>query len=115
MDIQIKETGITVTDLEIRAGNSAKASNIHAEFLAKATDPLKSIRARIYKSDAATTFLFNETYSDDFAAGNVKEYTFQEHLKVENAAPGIYTLEIRVNDNKGAYIVLKEDLTIIAE
>ena len=115
MDIQLMETGITVTDLELGSNNSAKASDIHTEFLAKGTDPLKSIRVRIYKPDATTTYFFNETYSDDFAAGNVKEYTFHKHLKAENAAPGEYTLEIRVNDSKGAYIVLKEELTIIAE
>lgn len=115
MDIQIKEIGITVTDLEIGTDNSAKASNIHTEFLVKGTNPLKSIRVRVYKPDTATTYFFNETYTEDFTAENIREYTFHKHLKAENAAPGEYTLEIRVNDNKGAYIVLKEDLTIIAE
>lgn len=54
------ETGITVTDLELGSNNSAKASDIHTEFLAKGTDPLKSIRVRIYKPDATTTYFLTK-------------------------------------------------------
>jgi 5-hydroxyisourate hydrolase-like protein (transthyretin family) len=115
MDIQIKETGITISDLEIGEDGSAKASNIHTEFVVEATDPLQSIRVRVYKANATTTFFVNETFTEDFNAGNVKEYTFHMHLKAENATPGEYVMEILVNDNKGAYILLMEQLTIVAE
>lgn len=115
LEIEIKESGIGVTDIEIGNNNSAKASNIHAEFITKATDPLKSIRIRIYKADTPTTYVFNETYSDEFAAGNVKEYTFHKHLKATGAAAGEYVFEIRVNDTKDASKTIKDKLMITAE
>jgi hypothetical protein len=115
MNIEIKETGISVSNLEIGSENSSKASNIHTEFLVKTTDPITSIRARIYKANAPTTYFFNETYSEPFSAGDVKEYTFHKHLKAEGAEAGDYIIEFRVSDNKGAYTVIKDRLTIITE
>ena len=112
MDIEIKETGIAISGLEIGANNSAVASNIHTEFKVNATDPLTSIRVRIYKVETPTTYVFNETYTDEFVAGNVKEYTFHEHLKATGATAGEYVIEIRINDVKGANKTIKEKLSI---
>lgn len=112
MDIEIKETGIAISGLEIGSDNSAVASNIHTEFKVNATDPLTSIRVRIYKAATPTTYVFNETYSDEFATGDVKEYTFHKHLKATGAAAGEYVIEIRINDAKGANKTIKEKLTI---
>lgn len=112
MDIEIKETGITLSGLEIGNNNSAVASNIHTEFKVNATDPLKSIRVRIYKAETPTTYVLNETYVDEFTAGNVKEYNFHKHLKATGAAVGDYVIEIRINDAKGANKTIKEKLTI---
>ena len=112
MDIEIKETGIALSGLEIGYNNSAGASNIHTEFKVNATDPLKSIRVRIYKAETPTTYVFNETYADEFATGNVKEYTFHKHLKATDAAAGEYVIEMRINDAKGANKTIKEKLTI---
>lgn len=112
MDIEIKETGIAISGLEIGSNNSAVASNIHTEFKVNATDPLTSIRVRIYKAATPTTYVFNETYSDEFATGDVKEYTFHKHLKATGATVGEYVIEIRTNDAKGANKTIKEKLTI---
>ncbi len=115
MDVRIKETGITVSALEIGDNNSAVASNIHTEFKVNATDPLASIRVRIYKASAPATYFYNNTLTEEFAAGNVKEYTFHKHLVATDAPAGEYILEIRINDAKGANNTLKEKLTIKAE
>jgi hypothetical protein len=106
MDIEIKETGITVSDLDI--GNET-------EFKVTATDPLKSILVRIYKADApAGTYSYTDTFTDDFASGDVKEYTFHKHLDATatGTAAGEYVIEIRISDNKGAYKTIKDTLTI---
>lgn len=118
MEIMIKETGIEVSDLKIGADGSAMASNIHTEFKVTATDPLKSIRVRVYKADATTAYFVDKTFEEAFADGTVKEHTFLEDLAFledSDAAPGEYVMEIRVNDNKGAYKLLKERLTIVEE
>lgn len=112
MDIEIKETGIAVSDLEIGNNNSAAASNIHTEFKVNATDPLTSIRVRVYKAETPTTYVFNETYTDAFAAGDVKEYTFHEHLDATGTTAGEYVIEIRISDAKGAYKTIKDQLTV---
>lgn len=112
MDIEIKETGIAISGLEIGSNNSAVASNIHTEFKVNTADPLKSIRVRIYKSETPTTYALNETYTDEFTTGNIKEYTFHKHLKAIGATAGVYVIEIRINDAKGANKTIKEKLTI---
>jgi uncharacterized membrane protein len=114
IEVEIKETGIAVTDIEIGDNNSANASNIHTEFKVTAADPLKSIRLRIYKAETPTVYVFNETYTDDFAAGEVKSYTFHKHLNASSATPaaGNYVIEIRITDSKGAYKTIKDVLNI---
>lgn len=112
MDIEVKETGISISGLEIGSNNSAVASNIHTEFKVNDTDPLKSIRVRIYKTETPTTYVLNETYTDEFVTGDIKEYTFHKHLKATGAAIGEYIIEIRINDAKGANKTIKEKLTI---
>ena len=112
MDIEIKETGIAVSGLEIGNNNSAAASNIHTEFKVNATDPLKSVRVRVYKAETPTTYVFDKTYTDDFTAGDKKEYTFHEHLNATGTAAGEYVIEIRISDTKGAYKTIKDKLTI---
>lgn len=112
MDIGIKETGIAVSGLEIGNNNSAVASNIHTEFKVDATDAIKSIRVRIYKEATPATYALNETYTDEFTAGDVKEYIFHKHLKATDAVAGEYIMEIRINDAKGANKTIKEKLTI---
>lgn len=112
MDIEVKETGINISGLEIGNSNSTVASNIHTEFKVNTTDPLKSIRIRVYKAETPATYALNETYTDEFAAGSVKEYTFHKHLKAAGATAGEYILEIRINDAKGANKTIKEKLTI---
>lgn len=115
MDIEVKETGIAISGLEIGSNNSAVASNIHTEFKVNATHPLKSIRVRVYKAETPTTYVLNETYVDEFATGDVKEYTFHKHLKATGAAVGEYIIEIRINDAKGANKTIKDKLTITGE
>lgn len=115
LDIEIKETGIAISGLEIGSNNSAVASNIHTEFKVNASDPLTSIRVRIYKAETPTTYVLNETYTDKFTSGNVKEYTFHKHSKATDAAAGEYVIEIRINDAKGANKAIKEKLTITGE
>lgn len=112
MDIEIKETGISISGLEIGDNNSAVASNIHTEFNVNATDPIKSIRVRIYKAATPTTYILNETYTDEFTTGDVKEYLFHKHLKSTEATVGDYIIEIRINDSKGANKTIKEKLSI---
>ena len=112
MEIEIKETGIAVSGLEIGNNNSAAASNIHTEFKVNATDPLTSVRVRVYKAETPTTYVFNETYTDAFAAGDVKEYTFHKHLNATGTAAGEYVIEIRISDTKGAYKTIKDKLII---
>lgn len=112
LNIEIKETGISVSDMEIGSNNSATASNVHTEFKVNATDPITSIRVRIYKADAPATYFYNNTFTDEFAAGNVKEYTFHKHLAATNATAGEYIIEIRINDAKGSNKTIKEKLTI---
>jgi hypothetical protein len=112
MEIEIKETGIKISNLEIGSSNSAAASNIHTEFDVSATDALKAIRIRIYKAETPAAYVFNETFTSDFEAGNVKAYNFHKHLDATGAAAGKYVIEIIASDSKGAYIVLKEQLTI---
>lgn len=112
LDVEVKETGIAVSDMEIGTNNSAVASNVHTEFKANTTDPMTSIRVRIYKADAPATYFYNNTFTDEFAAGNVKEYTFHKHLVATNASAGEYVIEIRINDAKGASKTIKEKLTI---
>lgn len=114
MDVEIKGSGIEVSGLEIGENNSAVASNIHAEFVVKATDPLTSIRIRIYKADAPTTYYYNNTFSS-LGEGEVKEYTFHQHLAAKDAKAGAYIIEIRVNDSKGANKTIKQNLTITGE
>jgi hypothetical protein len=114
LEISVRETGIRLADIEIGHDNSALASNIHTEFKVTATDPLASIRVCIYKAEAPADYFFDETFPDDFASGDVKEYTFHKHLSAPKAVPGEYILEIRVNDTKGAYLVVKENVSITA-
>lgn len=112
LDIAVKEAGITVSDLEIGSNNSATASNIHTEFKVNTLDPISSIRVRIYKASAPATYFYNNTFSDDFVSGDVKEFIFHKHLAATGAAVGEYLIEIRTNDNKGAYKTIKEKLII---
>ncbi len=112
MDVEIRETGIIISDVEIGTNNSAIASNVHTELKVIATDPLASIRVRIYKANASTTYFYNTTFTEEFAAGNVKEYTLHKHLVATGATAGEYIIEIRVNDAKGANKTIKEKLTI---
>jgi hypothetical protein len=112
MDIEIKETGIAISALEIGNNNSAIASNIHTEFNVNAADPLKSIRIRIYKPETPAIYVLNETYTDEFATGDVKEYIFHKHMKATGATAGEYVIEIRINDTKGASKTVKDKLTI---
>jgi hypothetical protein len=98
--------------LEIGHENEATAANIHTEFIVTATDPLKSIRVRIYKAETPGTYSYDNTFTDDFASGNVKEYTFHKHLDATGTAVGEYVMEIRIDDNKGAYKTIKDKLTI---
>ena len=115
MDIEIQETGIVVSDLKIGDNHAAEASDIHTGFSVNATDPISFIRIRIYQADTPSVYFYNHTFSDEFAAGDVKEYTFRQHLDAAGATPGEYVAELRVNDRKGAYLVLKELVTIVAE
>lgn len=113
MDIEIKETGISISDKQIGDNNSAVASDIHTEFKVNAIDPIKSIRIRIYKAATPSVYVLNETYADEFADGNIKDYTFHKHLKATEATAGEYVIEIRINDAKGANKTIKEKLIII--
>jgi hypothetical protein len=112
MEVEIKETGITVSDLKVGQDNESEASDIHTEFKVTATDPLTSIRVRIYKADAPSTYYYDQTFSEDFASGDVKEYTFHKHPDATGANAGEYVIQIRINDKKGAYKAVTDKLII---
>jgi hypothetical protein len=112
LDVEIKETGIAISDLEIGDENEASASNIHAEFKVTTTSPLKSIRTRIYKAESPSVYLYNNTFTDEFTSNDMKEYTFHKHLAAPDATAGDYIIEFRINDNRGAYKDIKDKLII---
>lgn len=112
LHVELKEAGIEVSDLEIGHDNIASADNIHTEFKVVAADPLTSIRVRVYQADAPTVYFVNETLTDDFASGSVKEYTYHKHLKAMDATPGEYLVNIRINDSKGASKTIIQKITL---
>lgn len=114
LDIQIRETGINVTGLEIGSNNTAPANNVHTEFSVSGDTGLKSIRVRVYKEATPGEILWQETYTENLGNEEVKQYTFHKHLNLSGkVAVGDYIMEIRINDKKDASVTLKEAFKII--
>lgn len=115
--VQFKKSGVDLSDVEIGTDHSAPASAIPARFKIKADDDLHSVRLRIYKESSPADYFYNNTLTEEFSKGGLKEYAFDKKLEAKDdkgnfATAGEYTLEIRVEYAKGANKIFKEKLNI---
>ena len=115
--VQFKKSVVELLGVEIGTDRSALASDILTKFNVKAQDDLHSIRMRIYKESAPTDYFYNNTLTEEFSKGGLKEYTFSKKLEAKDgsgnyAAAGEYILEIRVEYAQGANKIFNEKFNI---
>ena len=112
LDIEIQETGIEVTNVNIGDRNESVSFNIHTDFKVKSTDPIVSIRIRVYHEDDPIIHFVDNTYSDGFRAEDTRDFMFHTHLDATGVTIDKYIFEIKITDSKGAYKIIKADLMI---